>query len=84
MARNEISEAEGLAECVSQAIQEYMARCDVNRIWPDVERLSRPQLRLDVSLGDAGKASKKVVTVCIFLPSPIYTGYQWARASYWT
>lgn len=62
MARNEISEAEGLAECVSQAIQEYMARCDVNRIWPDVERLSRPQLRLDVSLGDAGKASKKVVT----------------------
>ncbi|KAL5115410.1 putative RNA helicase [Pleosporales sp. CAS-2024a] len=48
---------EGLSECIGRAIQEHLARSNINLAWPQIDRLDRPVLRFEAYIEDAGAPS---------------------------
>jgi ATP-dependent RNA helicase DDX49/DBP8 len=45
---------EGLSECIERAIQEHLARSNLNITWPQVDELNHPVLRFEAFLEEAG------------------------------
>lgn len=72
--------SEGLSECIERAIQEHLARSNIDLAWPQLNGLVHPILRVEAFLEDAApspttpnatvQASRKVASVCtLFLAS---------------
>lgn len=63
---------DGLSECIGRAIQEHLARANLNAAWPQLDKLNRPILRIEAFLEDAGpdngsrSRSERVASVCLF------------------
>jgi hypothetical protein len=63
---------EGLSECIGRAIQEHLARSNLNLAWPQIDSLDRPILRFEAFIEDAGAVStvasrsEKIASVCVF------------------
>lgn len=70
---NALEDVEGLSECIGRAIQEHLAKSDINIAWPQIERLNHPILRFEAFLEDAGPSStivplpEKVASVSLLL-----------------
>jgi ATP-dependent RNA helicase DDX49/DBP8 len=67
---NALEGIEGLSECIDQAIQEHLAKSNINIAWPQIDNLSHPVLRFEAFIEDAGSASAvaphsaRVASVC--------------------
>lgn len=57
---NAFEDIEGLSECIGRAIQEHLAKSDINIAWPQIDRLNHPILRFEAFLEDAGPSSNVV------------------------
>lgn len=70
---NALDGIEGLSECIGRAIQEHLAKSNINLTWPQIDRLDHPVLRFEAFIEDAGSVSaavlrpEKVASVCSFL-----------------
>ncbi|KAH8707615.1 hypothetical protein GQ44DRAFT_743255 [Phaeosphaeriaceae sp. PMI808] len=51
---NVLEGIEGLSDCISRAIQEHLAKSNINDAWPQIDNLNRPILRIEAFLEDAG------------------------------
>jgi ATP-dependent RNA helicase DDX49/DBP8 len=51
---------EGLSECIGQAIQEHLAKSNINIAWPQIDSLTHPILRFEAFIEDAGPHSAAV------------------------
>ncbi|KAH7382341.1 SET domain-containing protein [Pyrenochaeta sp. MPI-SDFR-AT-0127] len=51
---NALDGIDGLSECIERAIQEHLARSNINLAWPQLDSLNRPILRIEAFLEDAG------------------------------
>jgi ATP-dependent RNA helicase DDX49/DBP8 len=51
---------EGLSECIGRAIQEHLAKSNINLTWPQIDRLDHPVLRFEAFIEDAGSVSAAV------------------------
>ncbi|EMD90469.1 hypothetical protein COCC4DRAFT_159908 [Bipolaris maydis ATCC 48331] len=49
-----IPDVEGLSECISRAIQEHLAKSNINVAWPQLDNLNHPILRVEAFLEEAG------------------------------
>jgi ATP-dependent RNA helicase DDX49/DBP8 len=71
---NALEDTEGLSECISRAIQEHLAKSDINAAWPQIDTLNHPILRFEAFIEDAGaltsaaSRSEKVASVRVVLP----------------
>lgn len=54
---NALEDIDGLSECIGRAIQEHLAKSDINLAWPQIDRLNHPILRFEAFLEDAGPSS---------------------------
>jgi hypothetical protein len=54
---NALEGIEGLSECIGRAIQEYLAKSNLNVAWPQIDSLDRPILRFEAYIEDAGAIS---------------------------
>jgi ATP-dependent RNA helicase DDX49/DBP8 len=67
---NGLQDIHGLSECIGRAIQEHLAKQNINVAWPQLDSLSHPNLRVEVFLEDAGPnavpraRSEKIASVC--------------------
>jgi len=68
---NAIEGIEGLSECIGRAIQEHLAKSNINLAWPQIDSLSHPVLRVEAFIEDAGTTnvpvvrSERVASVCL-------------------
>ena len=51
---NAIQDVDGLSECIGRAIQEHLAKSNINVAWPQLDSLNHPILRVEAFLEDAG------------------------------
>ena len=49
-----IPDIEGLSECISRAIQEHLAKSNIEGVWPQLDNLNHPVLRIEAFLEEAG------------------------------
>ncbi|KAF1832211.1 SET domain-containing protein [Decorospora gaudefroyi] len=49
-----VQNIERLSECIERAIQEHLAKSNINIPWPQLDGLNRPVLRIEAFLEDAG------------------------------
>ncbi|RMZ69934.1 atp-dependent rna helicase dbp8 [Pyrenophora seminiperda CCB06] len=49
---NPLQDIDGLSECIGRAIQEHLARSNINLAWPQLDSLSHPILRIEAFLED--------------------------------
>ena len=49
-----IPDIEGLSECISRVIQEHIAKSNIDGIWPQLDSLNHPVLRIEAFLEEAG------------------------------
>jgi hypothetical protein len=67
---NALEGIEGLSECIGQAIQDHLAKSNINIAWPHIDSLNHPILRVEAYIEDAGPASAaaphsaRVASVC--------------------
>jgi ATP-dependent RNA helicase DDX49/DBP8 len=67
---NALEGIEGLSECIGQAIQDHLAKSNINIAWPQIDSLNHPILRFEAFIEDAGPASAaaprsaRVASVC--------------------
>jgi hypothetical protein len=54
---NALEGIDGLSECIGRAIQEHLARSNINLAWPQIHGLSHPVLRVEAFIEDAGQAA---------------------------
>lgn len=65
-----IQDVEGLSECIGRAIQEHFAKSNIGVAWPQLDSLTRPILRVEAFLEDAGTdnavraRSERIASVC--------------------
>lgn len=77
---NTLDGIEGLSECIGRAIQEHLARSNLNLAWPQIDSLDHPILRFEAFIEDAGALStiaprsEKVASVRVFFSFPL--GYE--------
>ena len=57
---NAPEDIDGLSECIGRAIQEHLAKSDINIALPQIDRLNHPILRFEAFLEDAGPSSAMV------------------------
>ena len=61
---------DGLSECIGRAIQEHLAKSNLNVAWPQIDHLNRLILRVEAFLEDAGpidgsrRRSERIASVC--------------------
>jgi ATP-dependent RNA helicase DDX49/DBP8 len=71
---NALEGIDGLSECIGRAIQEHLARSNVNLTWPQIDGLSHPVLRVEAFIEDAGQANasatrpERVASVRVHVP----------------
>ncbi|CAA9958981.1 SET domain containing protein [Pyrenophora teres f. maculata] len=53
----------GLSECIGRAIQEHLARSNINLAWPQLDNLTHPILRVEAFLEDGSTAHAGVTRV---------------------
>jgi hypothetical protein len=51
---NALQDIDGLSECIGRAIQEHLAKSNINISWPQLNSLTHPVLRVEAFLEDAG------------------------------
>ena len=67
---NAIQDVEGLSECIGRAIQEHLAKSNMNVAWPQLDSLDHPILRVEAFLEEAGvnhatrARSERIASVC--------------------
>ncbi|KAF2125780.1 DEAD-domain-containing protein [Dothidotthia symphoricarpi CBS 119687] len=67
---NTLEDIDGLEECIGRAIQEHLAKSNINIAWPQIDGLARPVLRFEAFLEDASPGStmrprsNRVASVC--------------------
>lgn len=49
---NVLENVDGLSECIGRAIQDHLARSNINLAWPQLDSLRRPVLRIEAFLED--------------------------------
>ncbi|KAH7070425.1 hypothetical protein BKA63DRAFT_475651 [Paraphoma chrysanthemicola] len=54
---NALDGIDGLSECIGKAIQEHLAKSNINIAWPQIDHLDRPVLRFEAYIEDAGQSS---------------------------
>jgi ATP-dependent RNA helicase DDX49/DBP8 len=54
---NALEGTEGLSECIGRAIQEHLAKSDINNAWRQIDSLDHPILRFEAYIEDAGTVS---------------------------
>ena len=65
-----LEDIDGLSECIGRAIQEHLAKSDINIAWPQIDSLNHPILRIEAFLEEAGPhdatrpPSERVASVC--------------------
>lgn len=72
---NALEDVEGLSECIDRAIQDHLAKSNINVPWPQLDNFVHPILRVEAFLEDAAPSaaplnagthgSHKVVSVCL-------------------
>jgi len=50
---NALQDVDGLSECIGKAIQEHLARFNINIAWPQLDNLDHPILRVEAFLEEA-------------------------------
>lgn len=48
-----VPDIEGLSECISRAIQEHLAKSNIDVTWPQLDSLNHPVLRIEAFLEEA-------------------------------
>lgn len=67
---NNIEDIEGLSECIGRAVQEHLAKSNLNIAWPQIDGLNHPILRIEAFLEEAGSSNVvrprmgRVASVC--------------------
>jgi hypothetical protein len=54
-----LQDIDGLSECIGRAIQDHLAKSNINIAWPQIDRLDHPVLRVEAILEDASPATAK-------------------------
>jgi hypothetical protein len=55
---NPLEDIEGLSECIGRAIQEHLAKSNINIAWPQLDDLASPILRVEAFLEDAAPSPR--------------------------
>ena len=63
------TEIEGLSECIGRAIQEHLAKANIEWPWPHLSNLDQPILRVEAYLEDKVDGvslprSERIASVC--------------------
>lgn len=82
---NALDGIDGLSECIGRAIQEHLAKSNINIAWPQIDSLDRPVLRFEAFIEDAGQSSnatrprsEKIASVCV----PVHRALHHFRSVY--
>jgi ATP-dependent RNA helicase DDX49/DBP8 len=50
---NGLQDVDGLSECIGKAIQDHLAKFNINVAWPQLDSLDHPILRVEAYLEEA-------------------------------